>query len=121
MNARRTLSGTTSALIEPCRKKSMSFADHVGTCSLSVCVDESCTAASVPTAVARRITVTVTNRHACAAGATRLNNRLLTCLLQQSLSAGDTNDHGRNVLCIDEGVEVFRASKIGKMNDVVRY
>jgi hypothetical protein len=41
--------------------------------------------------------------------------------VQQSLSAADTDHHGRNLLCIDEGVEVFPASKIGEMNHVVRY
>ena len=41
-------------------------------------------------------------------------------LLRQSLSAGDANDDGRNILRIDESIEVFRASKIGKMNNVVR-
>jgi hypothetical protein len=36
MNARKTLSGTTSVPIDPCRKKSMSRLDHVGTWSLSI-------------------------------------------------------------------------------------
>ena len=52
---------------------------------------------------------------------TRLNNRSFTRLVRQWLSAADTNHHGRNVLRIDEGVEVFRASKIGETNHVVRY
>jgi len=39
--------------------------------------------------------------------------------VQQSLSAGDADDHSRNVLCIDKGVEVLRASEVGNMNDVV--
>src|SRR5262245_45516169 len=83
--------------------------------------NESCTAASVQTVAARRITVGTTNRHACVTGATRFNNRLLTCLLQQSLSPSHTNDYRRNIFHIHESVEVFRASKIGEMNDVVRY
>ena len=37
------------------------------------------------------------------------------------LSAGYTDYYCRNVFHIDERVEIFRASKIGKMNDVVRY
>ena len=37
------------------------------------------------------------------------------------LFAGGTNYHRRNVFHIDERVEIFRASEIGKMNDVVRY
>ena len=40
---------------------------------------------------------------------------------QDLLSTGDTNYHRRNVFHIDKRVEIFRASKIGKMNDVVRY
>ena len=40
---------------------------------------------------------------------------------QDLLFAGGTNYHRRNVFHIDERVEVFRASEIGKMNDVVRY
>ena len=40
---------------------------------------------------------------------------------QDLLSAGDTNYHRRNVFDIDKRVEIFRASKIKKMNDVVRY
>src|SRR5580765_5027501 len=40
---------------------------------------------------------------------------------QDVLFAGGTNYHRRNVFHIDERVEIFRASKIGKMNDVVRY
>ena len=40
---------------------------------------------------------------------------------QDLLSARDTNYHRRNVFHIDERFEIFRASKIGKMNDVVRY
>ena len=47
--------------------------------------------------------------------------RRLWCELQDLLSARDTNYHRRNVFHIDERVEIFRASKIGKMNDVVRY
>ena len=35
MNARSTVSGTTSVLIEPCRKKSRSCCDHVGTCAFA--------------------------------------------------------------------------------------
>src|SRR5712692_2391384 len=98
MNARRKLSGITSALIEPWQKKSMSFVDHVGTCSISVCVDGSYTVASVRRAVARRITVAMTNPHAFAPGAMRLNTRSFTGCCSRSLSAGDTDDHGRNVL-----------------------
>ena len=33
MNARKTRSGIISVLIEPCRKKSRSPRDHVGTCA----------------------------------------------------------------------------------------
>ena len=47
--------------------------------------------------------------------------RRLWCESQDLLFAGDTNYHRRNVFHIDECVEIFRASKIGKMNDVVRY
>jgi len=39
--------------------------------------------------------------------------------LEDLLSASDTNYYRRNVFRIDERVEIFRASKIGKMNDVV--
>jgi hypothetical protein len=35
------------------------------------------------------------------------------------LSAGHTNYHRRNVFHIDKGVEIFRASQMGKMDDVV--
>ena len=41
--------------------------------------------------------------------------------LQDLLSTRDTNYDRRNVFHIDERIEIFRASKIGKMNDVVRY
>ena len=37
------------------------------------------------------------------------------------LSAGYANYDGRDIFHIHEGVEIFRASKVGKMNDVVRY
>jgi hypothetical protein len=37
------------------------------------------------------------------------------------LPAGDTNYDRRNVFYINERVEILRASKIGKMNDIVRY
>ena len=37
------------------------------------------------------------------------------------LFAGRTNHHRRNVFHIDECIEIFRASEIGKMNDVVSY
>ncbi len=35
------------------------------------------------------------------------------------LSAGDANHHGRNVLHVNEGVEIFRARQIRKVDDVV--
>jgi hypothetical protein len=47
-----------------------------------------------------------------------LDRQYPQCELWAPLSAGDTDDDGRNVLCIDEGVEVFRVGNIGKMNDV---
>src|SRR5437762_2384000 len=120
MNARSTPSGITSALIEPCRKNCMSFADHVGTCSRSTCVDESCTAASVRSVIARNVTLAMmTNSRACTRGATPLRHCSFTRLVRHSLSAGDADDHSRNVLCIDKGVEVLRASKVGNVNDVV--
>ena len=43
------------------------------------------------------------------------------CESQRLLFAGCTNYHRRNVFHIDKRVEEFRATKIGKMNDVVRY
>lgn len=63
----------------------------------------------------------MTNQHISAPGTTRLNRRSFTRLLQQSLSGTDADDDGRNILYIDESIEVFRAGKIGKMNDVVCY
>jgi len=45
--------------------------------------------------------------------------RGLEALLDGPSAAGDADDHSRNVLCIDEGVEVLRASKVGNMNDVI--
>jgi hypothetical protein len=45
----------------------------------------------------------------------------LWCESQDLLFARDTDYHRRNVFHIDERVEVFRASQIGKMNDVVCY
>jgi hypothetical protein len=103
------------------QKNSMSVADHVGTCSLSVWVDEPCTAASERIPLARRIAVARSNQHISAPDITSLSGGSFSRLLQQSLSAADAEDDGRNILCIDESVEVFRASKIGKVNDVVRY
>jgi len=47
--------------------------------------------------------------------------RRLWCESQDPLFVGDTNYHRRNVFHIDKRVEEFRATKIGKMNDVVRY
>jgi hypothetical protein len=84
-------------------------------------MDEPLTAAPALSAIVRRITLAVTNHHARAPGAPRLNNRSFTRVLKQSLSAGDADDDCRDILCIDESIEVLRASKIGKMNDVIRY
>src|SRR5947208_10690564 len=86
------------------QKNSMSIADHVGTCSLPVCVDERCTAASARIPLARRIAVATINQHISAPDTTRLNLRSFTRLLQQSLSAGDADDDGRNILCIAESI-----------------
>src|SRR5438105_10781978 len=120
MNARSTPSGITSVLIEPCRKNCMSFADHVGTCSRSARVDDSFRAASVRSVITRKATLAMmTNSRACTRGATPLRDRSFTRLVQRSLSAGDADDDSRNVLCVDKSVEVLRASKVGKMNDVV--
>ena len=47
--------------------------------------------------------------------------RRLWCESQDLLFAADTNYHRRNIFYVDERVEIFSASKIGKMNDVVRY
>ena len=47
--------------------------------------------------------------------------RSFWCESQDLLFARDTNYHRRNVFHIDERIEIFRASEIGKMNDVVRY
>jgi hypothetical protein len=41
--------------------------------------------------------------------------------LQELLSAGDANYDWRNIFHIEEGVEIFRASQIGKMYDIVSY
>jgi len=62
----------------------------------------------------------MTNPRTRAPGPTRLNIRPFTGMLKQSLSAGDTDDDGRNVLWVDEGVEVSRAGDIEKMNAATR-
>jgi hypothetical protein len=50
-----------------------------------------------------------------------LRDRRLWCESQHLLFAGCTNYYRRNVFYIDERVEIFRASQIGKVNDVVCY
>jgi hypothetical protein len=39
--------------------------------------------------------------------------------MQQLLSAARSDDHCRNMVHIDEGVEKFCAGQMGKMNDIV--
>src|SRR5919197_4917709 len=126
MNARSTPSGITSALIEPCRKNCMSIADHVGTCWIPIRAGFSGSTPYAQSAIARKITVGQAlrlplrcfgKRSACPT--TRFEPGVSIRRPGQLLFAGGPNDNRRNILRIDESIEVFCASKIGKMNDVV--
>lgn len=95
----------------------MSFADHVGTCAIPACLDESRVDASVWT-VARKTAAAIIVRRTCAVDAARRKNCPFTSPLQPSLSAGDANDECRNILCINESIEVFSPRNGGNVDDV---